>query len=61
VRRPGADLTEAVLLSWTTERLARYKKPARVLFEDSLPRTPVGKIHKPSLRERLRSPVDAPS
>jgi fatty-acyl-CoA synthase len=58
VRRPASDLSEATLLRWTTERLASYKKPARVLFEDSLPRTPVGKIHKPTLRERLRESAD---
>jgi acyl-CoA synthetase (AMP-forming)/AMP-acid ligase II len=57
VLRQSSELTETDLLAWTTERLARYKKPARILFEDSLPRTPVGKIHKPSLRSRLTTGV----
>jgi acyl-CoA synthetase (AMP-forming)/AMP-acid ligase II len=60
VRRPASELSEASLLGWTTERLATYKKPARILFVDSLPRTPVGKIHKPTLRDRLRESADVP-
>jgi acyl-CoA synthetase (AMP-forming)/AMP-acid ligase II len=58
VLRDRSELTEAGLMSWTTERLASYKKPARILFEEALPRTPVGKIHKPTLRERLTVPAD---
>jgi acyl-CoA synthetase (AMP-forming)/AMP-acid ligase II len=60
VPRDGAELSQATLLGWVTERLARYKKPARIIFEESLPRTPVGKIHKPTLRARLRDPADQP-
>ena len=53
VRRDGSELSEASLTSWVATRLASYKKPGLVLFEESLPRTPVGKVHKPTLRERL--------
>ncbi len=56
VLRPGAGLTGDGLIAWTGDHLARYKTPRQVRIEDSLPRTPVGKIHKPSLRERLRAP-----
>ncbi len=58
VRRDGSDLSEASVRSWVATRLASYKKPGRVLFEDSLPRTPVGKIHKPTLRQRLAASAD---
>jgi acyl-CoA synthetase (AMP-forming)/AMP-acid ligase II len=53
VSREGSHLTEASLLAWVAERLAGYKKPAKILFEASLPRTPVGKVHKPTLRQRI--------
>jgi long-chain acyl-CoA synthetase len=58
VRRPGSALTDAVLLDWLSARLASYKKPRSIRFEDELPRTPVGKVHKPSLRQRLAAPDD---
>jgi acyl-coenzyme A synthetase/AMP-(fatty) acid ligase len=44
------DASEQELISWSRERLARHKVPARIVLMDELPRTPVGKI----LRERLR-------
>jgi len=53
VRRPGSEVSEDALLSWLADRLAGYKKPRQVFFEDELPRTTVGKIHKPTLRQRL--------
>jgi acyl-CoA synthetase (AMP-forming)/AMP-acid ligase II len=56
VVRAGGRLTSEALIAWTGDRLARYKRPAQVHFEASLPRTPVGKIHKPTLREWLRTP-----
>jgi acyl-CoA synthetase (AMP-forming)/AMP-acid ligase II len=57
VLRDQSDLSQEALLEWVTGRLARYKKPGKILFEESLPRTPVGKIHKPTLRERLVVPA----
>ena len=53
VCREEPGLTEASLLAWVSERLAGYKKPARIMFEASLPRTPVGKVHKPTLRQHM--------
>jgi long-chain acyl-CoA synthetase len=52
VCREESGVTEASLLSWVAERLAGYEKPAQIRFEAALPRTPVGKVHKPSLRQR---------
>ena len=40
VRRDGSELSEASLTSWVATRLASYKKPGLVLFEESLPRVP---------------------
>ena len=53
--RPGAAADAAAILAFCRERLASYKVPARIAFytADQLPRTPTGKIHKPSLAEAL--------
>lgn len=47
---PGPALGEA-LGRFVTEALADYKRPRRVLFVDSIPRNPTGKIEKRTLRQ----------
>ena len=37
------------------EFLAEYKVPKEILFEDALPTTANGKVHKPTLRKRFSS------
>jgi len=51
----GAATDSAAILGFCRERLASYKIPARLAFRTAaqLPRTPTGKIHKPSLVEEL--------
>ena len=53
VLRDGSALTADELLAWLTGRLSSYKKPAEVRFVTELPRTTVGKIHKPTLRQQF--------
>lgn len=50
-RRPGYHVEEEELVSYVRERVASYKKPARVLFVDELPRNAAGKLLKRDLRE----------
>jgi acyl-CoA synthetase (AMP-forming)/AMP-acid ligase II len=50
VRRPGAEVTEAELIEYARERIARYKAPKSVDFVEALPRNPSGKILKRVLR-----------
>jgi acyl-CoA synthetase (AMP-forming)/AMP-acid ligase II len=45
-------LDEAALIEIARQRLASYKKPTRVVFIDTLPRTASLKIDKPELRRR---------
>jgi fatty-acyl-CoA synthase len=45
----GATATEAELIAWCRDRLARYKCPRTVVF-DELPKTSTGKIQKAPLR-----------
>ena len=53
VPRPGAAPTEAELLAHCAVSLARYKVPRSVVLADELPRSAVGKVHKPTLRQRF--------
>lgn len=52
VLRPGARTTEGELIAFAKSKLARFKVPKAVKFMDALPKTPVGKI----LRRTLRAP-----
>jgi acyl-CoA synthetase (AMP-forming)/AMP-acid ligase II len=46
VARPGYALAEADVLAFCRERLAGYKVPRQVIFRDTLPRNPSGKVLK---------------
>ena len=48
---PGATADEAELKAWAAERLAPYKRPARIVAVPALPASPTGKLKKGSLRE----------
>jgi fatty-acyl-CoA synthase len=54
VPKDGVSLTDGDIVSFLQERLASYKKPRHVVFMDSLPRNPSGKVMKRELRERFR-------
>ena len=45
-------VTEAELIEWCAERLAKYKRPRHVRFLDALPRNALGKVVKSELRTR---------
>lgn len=57
-RDAGADVSEADVRA-LCEKLARYKRPAEIVFTDAIPRTASGKIQKPALR-RLHTGKAAP-
>jgi fatty-acyl-CoA synthase len=48
---PGQDPTEEELKSFCSRHLADYKVPRQIVFRESLPLTPVGKVMKARLRE----------
>jgi len=50
--KPGQTATEDELLKFCEGKLARYKIPKRVIFADSFPYSPYGKIEKAKLREK---------
>jgi len=47
------SLTEAELLAHCRTLLTGYKQPAKVVFRDELPKTPVGKILRRELRQEV--------
>ncbi len=53
VARPGSDLDEAELDRLCLDHIARFKRPKRYLFLESLPKNNYGKILKTALRDAL--------
>jgi fatty-acyl-CoA synthase len=53
VPKPGADLQEGDVLAGCRSRVAQSKIPKRVVFVDSLPKDPSGKVLKRERRTRL--------
>ena len=53
VLRAGALATQAELIEFCAARLAAFRVPQRVVFEQSLPKTSVGKIQKHLVRAAL--------
>jgi long-chain acyl-CoA synthetase len=49
VVRDGMTVDEDTLISWCSDRLARYKSPSKILFVDELPRNVSGKLLRRSL------------
>ncbi len=60
VRRPGAEVGKAELLEHFVGKVARWWTPDDVLFVDSLPLGPTGKILKNRLREQFRDALTQP-
>ncbi|MEM1044691.1 MAG: AMP-binding protein [Pseudomonadota bacterium] len=50
-RVPGADIDEAALKTYLHDRLAPYKRPARIVVADDLPTASTGKVLKHRLIE----------
>jgi long-chain acyl-CoA synthetase len=57
VLRPGLAAKPDELIEHSKNVLAKFKVPRTVFIEADLPKTPIGKIAKPVLRERVSSPV----
>jgi acyl-CoA synthetase (AMP-forming)/AMP-acid ligase II len=61
VVRAGVTLTaDEVLDHLRAQRIASYKLPERVVFTDALPRNPIGKVTKRTLREQLGGRLSRP-
>lgn len=51
VLRPGETLSPEKLTEFVASRIARYKKPKMVVYVDSLPKKPDGKIDREQVKE----------
>jgi acyl-CoA synthetase (AMP-forming)/AMP-acid ligase II len=51
VKNFGATVTEAEMTDYCIKKMADYKVPARIFFEESLPMTALGKVQKTTLKE----------
>jgi long-chain acyl-CoA synthetase len=51
--RTGATATQSEIREHITRYVGKFKIPAYVVFQTTLPRTSTGKIHKQTLREQL--------
>ncbi|WP_156520367.1 AMP-binding enzyme, partial [Rhodococcus sp. EPR-157] len=52
-----ATVTEADIAAHVQRSLSKYKWPVDIIVVDEVPKNPVGKIDKPSLRRRLAAPA----
>ena len=52
--KQGAEVEAAELITFVRQRLAGFKTPKRIVFQD-LPKTSTGKIQKFELRNRART------
>jgi fatty-acyl-CoA synthase len=59
VVKSGHALDEAAVIQHCKSRMAPFKVPKRVVFVDSLPKNPSGKLLKRELRQRLGPPPPA--
>ncbi len=55
--RPGQAAEPDELIEHCQSMLAKFKAPRAVFIEANLPRTAIGKIAKPLLRDRIPSPT----
>ncbi len=50
VRLPDSAVTHEIIMEQLSCRLARFKQPKRIFFDDQLPRNTMGKVQKNALR-----------
>jgi fatty-acyl-CoA synthase len=55
VPKAGCTVAEGEVLAFCTANMAAFKAPKRVVFVESLPKNPSGKLLKRELRERFRA------
>ncbi|MCP1674840.1 malonyl-CoA/methylmalonyl-CoA synthetase [Natronocella acetinitrilica] len=53
VPQPGRHVSESDVLGAMKDKIAKYKRPKRVIVVDSLPRNVMGKVQKNMLREQF--------
>ncbi|XP_037421989.1 4-coumarate--CoA ligase-like 7 [Triticum dicoccoides] len=54
VRQPGSKVTEAQVMEHVAKQVAPYKKVRKVVFVDSIPKSPAGKILRRQLSDHMQ-------
>ncbi|MEM6683001.1 MAG: long-chain-fatty-acid--CoA ligase [Pseudomonadota bacterium] len=54
IKKPGAELGKDDVLSYLSDKIAKWWMPDDVVFVDEIPHTATGKIQKLALRERFK-------
>jgi fatty-acyl-CoA synthase len=54
VKKPGADLTDADVKAWLSDKIAKWWMPDAVEFVPEIPHTATGKIQKTALRQMFQ-------
>ena len=54
IKKPNQEVSAQELLTFLSERVARWWLPDDVVFVDELPHTATGKLLKTKLRERFK-------
>lgn len=54
VPKPGEEVTEEEIKEFCRRYLADFKVPDQVVFRETLPLTPLGKVHKYALQQEIR-------
>jgi len=57
VLQQGGHVSETDLIGFCASKLAKFRVPQRIIFEQSLPKTSVGKIQKHLIRNALIAPL----
>jgi acyl-CoA synthetase (AMP-forming)/AMP-acid ligase II len=52
VLKKGTNATEEEIMEYCRSKLAGFKRPRSVVFVETLPRNPMGKVLKKELREK---------
>jgi len=52
VTKSGIDMNESEITDYCKNKLSSYKRPEKIIFENSLPRNSMGKILKKDLRKK---------
>nr|WP_275888853.1 hypothetical protein [Desulfoprunum benzoelyticum] len=56
--KKGRSMTEAELIEYAASKMAKYKIPRKVIFDD-IPRSATGKVRKPLIREKYTGRKEA--
>ncbi len=55
--KPGIDITAEEIMDYCKDKMAGYKKPRSILFAESFPISPVGKVLRAKIREDYGQPA----